>query len=118
MVLAVRRVSLSEVRPGIERIVTEEFVESAVEVIRTGLNQDVDIGAGRRSVLSAGVRLDLEFLDSIDGRMNGGCLEERAVVVHSIERIVSVVATVAGNGERFTLDRLSTGAGATHRSWR
>src|SRR5438477_302737 len=81
---------------------------------RSRLDHDVDVRAGRRTVLRAGVRGDFEFLDGVDGWMNGCGLEERAVVVHAIKRVVAVIAPVAGNSKCLSLDGLCFVTGATH----
>ena len=108
---------MREVVARIQLVVAEKLVNRAVELIGPGFDSNVNICSGGGAVNSTGVLLNLELLNGVHRRMDGGGLEERAVIEHAIERIVVVVAAAAGYGKGFALYCLGAGVCAAHRAW-
>ena len=90
LILMIGRRARREIGPRIEVVISQEFIDRTVQLVGAGLDHYVDVRPGDSSVLCAGVGLDFEFLDGVDGRMDSRGLEESTVVLQAVERIVGV----------------------------
>ena len=93
---------------AIEHIISEEFVNVAMEAVRPGLDDGVENRAVPAAEFGAvGVGLNFEFLDGIDGRLNhvslaGENVAEIRIVVHAIEQIIILQRSRAIRAESIT----------------
>jgi len=83
---------------GVEFGVAEEFEGGAVEIAAAGLDDDVGEAAGGAAVLGVGgAGLDLELLDGVDGREDGGA--EAVVVFGVVEALDEEGVPVVGGAD-------------------
>src|SRR5882762_2002469 len=88
---------------GVQLVVSQKFPQRTVKRIRSGLDQCIDDSSGVTSVLRRKqTGLDLEFRQSINGRLNlqciavqlGVCNAIQQEIVHRIARAIDVVGVL------------------------
>ena len=92
-----------EVITGVQLIISEKLIDSAMESVGSRLDHHVNVRPGGSAELGTGVSLDFKFLNCVYRRMDSGRFEKRAVVVHAVERVITVIAAVSRHGERLAL---------------
>ena len=89
LVLLVWSVRSSRVRSGIENVVSNEFVNDPMEVIRSRAGHEIDIGSRTdRKLGVCDVRLDVKLLDRIRRRADGEGIGKESIVQHSVHCVV------------------------------
>jgi hypothetical protein len=90
-----------KVLPGVEVVVAQELEQRAVEVVRAGLNLQVDHPAGRAAILGRVVAgLKAELADGLGGGDHHGQAEHDGVVVDAVDHPVVLVGRLAVDRDR------------------
>ena len=82
---------------GVEGVVAEEFVDAAVDLVGAGLGGDVDDAGGVAEFGLEEIALDLEFLDGVEGRVDGGVADARVAEFDAVEQVAGGAFALAAD---------------------
>ncbi len=106
-----------EVAARVQLGIAKEFIQANVVFVGAGSDRDIDVGPGRGTIARGHVGLNLEFGNGVDGGSDRGRLEECAVVVGAVERVVRVVASSTSYGPSLAVQGFAGSARAPRRAW-